>query len=650
MLKDAFRKGLVFGITVLFVGAGVTPSTNGNCEKQENKLIIEKKLNFAPSDENLVGYWNFNEGSDATAHDYAGSHHGTIYGSAEWTTDTPSGNGYALVFDGVDDYVNIPDVDDFRFQDQDVSISIWVQITDNVNLYRWFLDLGDTDGRPRLVMVKLRSGASEGRIHFSVDASEPTSSTVNSIETGDALPKNTWIHLVGVIDTAYSEVKLYLDNELQGTDSLIDYNLNNASTLRFRIGKCNHPPGGLGEFHKGKIDEVRIYNKTLNEDEIENLYNNPAGNEFPNADFSWTPREPETAETIIFNASSSNDPDGDIVLYEWDWDNDGTYDENHTTPTATQSWPVEGSYNVTLRVTDNNDTSDEIIKQVFVSVGNIPPVADFTWDPQKPIATQNVTFDASSSYDPDGVITLYEWDWDDDGNYDESHPTPTATNSWDEPYSYNITLRVTDNNDTVNIETRTITILQRPNAGFTWTPQEPKPGETIMFNASSSNDPDGDIVLYEWDWDNDGYYDENNNVSNATHNWSEPGVYPVNLRVTDNDGLADNVTKLVYVGVGIPCVEGIGGGFGIDIYIRNIGNQTAYNVSWSIDIDNAWIILRGEYAEDVIDELGAGESETVRHSSLFAIGKDVLITVSAGSDVKNTTASWVIGPLVLGVP
>jgi len=45
------------------------------------------------------------------------------------------------------------------------------------------------------------------------------------------------------------------------------------------------------------------------------------------------------------------------------------------------------------------------------SIANLPPVADFTFDPTEPFVDEIVTFDASSSYDPEGNITSYFWDF-----------------------------------------------------------------------------------------------------------------------------------------------------------------------------------------------------------------------------------------------
>jgi PKD repeat protein/pimeloyl-ACP methyl ester carboxylesterase len=84
---------------------------------------------------------------------------------------------------------------------------------------------------------------------------------------------------------------------------------------------------------------------------------------------------------------------------------------------------------------------------------------------------------------------------------------------------------------------------QPPVASFMYSPEKPLVGEQITFDASSSYDPDGTIVKYEWDF-GDGNSAEGKVV---THAYTEVGNYTVNLTVTDNDGLTNSLSKVVEV-------------------------------------------------------------------------------------------------------
>lgn len=70
-------------------------------------------------------------------------------------------------------------------------------------------------------------------------------------------------------------------------------------------------------------------------------------------------------------------------------------------------------------------------------------------------------------------------------------------------------------------------------------------GSPITFDATGSYDPDGTIVLYEWDWDGDGTYDESSLTDTITHMWGDRQSGTVSLRVTDNDGLTDEDSTIV---------------------------------------------------------------------------------------------------------
>ncbi len=92
-------------------------------------------------------------------------------------------------------------------------------------------------------------------------------------------------------------------------------------------------------------------------------------------------------------------------------------------------------------------------------LGAYVPVASFTESAHLvPVGTP-IEFDPSDSYDFDGTIILYEWDFDGDGVYDFSTTTSDkVSHIYIKPGTYNVTLRVTDNDELTNTVTDTKTI------------------------------------------------------------------------------------------------------------------------------------------------------------------------------------------------
>ena len=80
------------------------------------------------------------------------------------------------------------------------------------------------------------------------------------------------------------------------------------------------------------------------------------------------------SQTVTGFAAMAGDPDGSIVLYEWDFEDDGTFDASSTTSADTTiSWPAAGSYRSKLRVTDNRGAiglavvSFDVVEDIHVS-------------------------------------------------------------------------------------------------------------------------------------------------------------------------------------------------------------------------------------------------------------------------------------------
>jgi PKD repeat protein len=89
---------------------------------------------------------------------------------------------------------------------------------------------------------------------------------------------------------------------------------------------------------------------------------------------------------------------------------------------------------------------------------NEPPLVGFTVSPADLRINQPVTFDASSSFDPDGRIAKYEWDFNGDGLFDSTTTEPTVTYTYSTAGSKSVTVRATDNEGATARSTLSVSI------------------------------------------------------------------------------------------------------------------------------------------------------------------------------------------------
>ncbi len=157
---------------------------------------------------------------------------------------------------------------------------------------------------------------------------------------------------------------------------------------------------------------------------------------------------------VELDASGSSDPDGSLVLFEWDINGDGSFESNTgAEPVNTVTYSSGGIFNPTVRVTDDSGDSDTASVEVQVTEGgNLPPVAVLLADASEGDgeAGFSVNFSSDQSSDADGSIVLYEWDLDSDtstgtNGFELSSATPDAQQvTYSTPGEFNVRLRVTD--------------------------------------------------------------------------------------------------------------------------------------------------------------------------------------------------------------
>ncbi|MFP3953970.1 MAG: PKD domain-containing protein [Candidatus Acetothermia bacterium] len=92
---------------------------------------------------------------------------------------------------------------------------------------------------------------------------------------------------------------------------------------------------------------------------------------------------------------------------------------------------------------------------------------------------------------------------------------------------------------------RRIIFGQPPEADFTFSPEQPKVGDQVNFSGGLSEDPDGEVTEYNWDFQSDGEVDKTGKI--VSHSFARPALYEITLTVLDNDGNEATVTREVEV-------------------------------------------------------------------------------------------------------
>ena len=147
---------------------------------------------------------------------------------------------------------------------------------------------------------------------------------------------------------------------------------------------------------------------------------NGNGNALPVADAGGPYPDVDEGVETCFDGLASTDPDGTIALYEWDIDDDGTYDYSSLSSTQCHTYNQQGTNTVRLRVTDDDGGTGEAV--TTVTVLDTVPTADFTASETLGEAVLNVCF-TNNSTGHDQPLT-YEWDFENDGIVDSTDSAP----------------------------------------------------------------------------------------------------------------------------------------------------------------------------------------------------------------------------------
>ncbi len=225
-------------------------------------VVTSTAFGFNPNmDESLVGWWPLNDGGGATAVDASGNgNHGSLAGNPEWVDGYLKG---ALQFDGDGDYINCGNDSTFDIQDQ-ITMTFWIKTSGFTTDWSAIISKGDSSWRMS------RAATTGDSIHMGFGGTTTSGNTY--LDGSISVTDDQWHFCVGVYDGA--EVRIYVDAELDVSQAATGQLTTDSYDVL--IGENDQQ---TGRYLNAILDDVRIYNRALTEEELEKVMtggSNPA--------------------------------------------------------------------------------------------------------------------------------------------------------------------------------------------------------------------------------------------------------------------------------------------------------------------------------------------------------------------------------------
>jgi hypothetical protein len=208
------------------------------------------------TDPSLIGWWKLDEGYGTTAVDWSGhGNHGTFVGDPQWVAGY---DGDALEFDGSGDFLDCGANPSLGISGA-VSITAWIKVGAQGIDHKVGGNQDGSNGGYKMSMY------SNNRIEFEIRTSDNTAILNRDVAGGTEILVDVWYHVAGIYSQADGYIRTYvngvLDRQLNTTEAL------GASPGTFYIG-CEPYNISSNNFN-GVIDNVRLYNKALTPEEIQ---------------------------------------------------------------------------------------------------------------------------------------------------------------------------------------------------------------------------------------------------------------------------------------------------------------------------------------------------------------------------------------------
>jgi hypothetical protein len=232
-------------VSTLAIGLERTGSTGGSGVLLLDDIRLYKTP--PPKVDTLIAYFGFEYN---TEDDSENGYHGTINGNPTYVQSV-TGYGTGLQFDGVDDYVEVPDNDAITFVASDsYTIAAWAYVPDLSDSWRGIAFKGrESGGSANYYGICIGSNDGVATWYY---GPWPT--------WGSAIPEPGWYHAAVVQNGAAGTKQLYINGVLDSSTA--------AQAADAAGSLIIGASWQTGEFFNGIVDEVRLYNIALSEDEV----------------------------------------------------------------------------------------------------------------------------------------------------------------------------------------------------------------------------------------------------------------------------------------------------------------------------------------------------------------------------------------------
>jgi hypothetical protein len=236
-----------------------------------------KKERIETPQKGAVLQMGFNEGPGAK--DWSNAENAGVVVGATWSAANGIVGG-GFKFDGTNDYIILP-YSDFSSLSEG-SISVWFYSEEAPSTSKALFDV--SDGGDAASMGGLYNYQSYPALQFFVyEASSPI---VSLVTPSNSISYNQWCH--GVVTVGSEGTHIYINGndqtltEVQGTASSAAFfdDIKNIDSAVIGTSKRSNAYQSNRMFN-GKIDEVRVYNRALSEDEVKQLYQTGEANQNP---------------------------------------------------------------------------------------------------------------------------------------------------------------------------------------------------------------------------------------------------------------------------------------------------------------------------------------------------------------------------------